>query len=577
MRKQLKQMIMLWSKLTTSGASEDLEAPLRKRIIVTNQVSLSLCALAVVFFFFWFSQGEHGLVLINGISAIVFYLLVRLNSKKHYYLSRFFLLITLNISMFVLVGGVGKVGEIQITFYFLPTLSFILFGSKEIKSRLFVIAMPIFLFIILMHFDFKMFDLSFTSGMAVNPYLFYYVNFGFIILSMFYLARETQKAENELSTANEKLLNSQIFLKSIIENLPLAFYTRDMENRYTLVNSEFEKLFNVNKGEVLLKTDSEIFSRSKVEFLVLFDNEVYKSQSSKIFEASIGPDGGSEQKTFLCTKFPILGPHRETFGICGIAQDISDRIEAQKRLDEQRALVLDKVKLLALTEMANGMSHEINNPLAILEMIHGKLARILTKGNYSEEVLQDTLNKMHSAMHRIGFIVSALRKFIERPIDERKESIDLTSLINEILALSKEKMIQSGIELSVKTSGLPFNIFGQSGEIRQVVYSLLSNSFDAVANSPKATVGISTDYFENFVRIIIQDSGPGVPKELMSKLFQPFFTTKDVGEGQGLSLSVAKGIINSHGGRIFYDPSSELTSFVIELPREEKLLIVQHD
>lgn len=567
MKKQFYKLAEIWDHLSTLGASEDLETTLRKRIKLTNKISLTLTLLSITFFFFWTSYNESELALINAFVAFIFIIPIILNARRHNYLSRFFLLIAFNAAMFVIVGGIGKVAGIQISFYFLATISFILFGTNEKKSLVFSILMPMILFKILIEYDFKLFDLQFTSHLALDAHMFYYVNFAFIILSMFYLSQETQRAENELSAANEKLQSSQIFLKSIIENLPLAFYTRDMENRYTLVNSEFEKLFSIKKNEVLLKTDSEIFSKSKVDFLVLFDNEVFKLQSSKIFEASIGPEGEADHKTFLCTKFPILGPHRETFGICGIALDISDRIAAQKQLDEQRALVIDNARLLALTDMANGMSHEINNPLAILEMIHGKLSRILGGDNFSMDDLRGTLVKMQTAIQRIGYIVTSLRKFIEKPGSGKKETFDLKTLMEGILALSKEKMQQSGIELVIKQSGVPFKINGQPRDISQVIYSLIANAFDAVVNTPKPTIIISTYYLENLVKIIIQDSGPGVPKDLVNKLFQPFFTTKDVGVGQGLSLSVAKGIINTHGGKLVYDTSNELTTFVIELPK----------
>jgi PAS domain S-box-containing protein len=566
MGKLLKKVTKLWHDLSSVGVTGDLEASLRKRIITTNQISLTLSALGIVFFFFWLIHDEKVLVLVNAICAFLFYFLVRLNAKKHYYASRFFLMLALNIAMFIIVATAGREGGAFVTFYFLPSLGFLLFSSSEKKSLGFSILLPIVFFLVLISNDFRLFDLPYASTGSLSPYVFYYPNFIFILLSMFYLSHETQKTETELRSANERLNNSQTFLKSIIENLPLAFYTRDMENRYILVNSEFEKLFNLKKNEILFKTDSEILAKSNVDFLSLYDEEVYKSQSSKIFEAAIRSEGG--EKTFLCTKFPILGPQQETFGICGIALDISERVAAQKQLDDQRALIIDNERLLALTDMANGMSHEINNPLAILQMIHTKLSRNLTTDTSSVEDVKETLNKMDSAVQRIGFIVTALRKFIEKPKYDRQESIDLKNLIDEILALSNQKIIQAGIELVIKTSGAPFNIIGQPSEIRQVIYNLLSNSFDALVNIPQGSITISTYYLKDNVRIMVQDSGPGIPKELESKLFQPFFTTKDVGAGKGLSLSVAKGIIHSHGGKLIYDSANELTTFVIELPRE---------
>lgn len=570
MMNNLEQLKNLWTKLTTLGAEHAALTPLRKRIVLTNKFSLTLAVMAGIYVFAWMIAGDWRLVLFNAFAFCLYSLILWLNRNGYFHVTRFLLLGSINLFVFFIVGGIGKLGETQVSFYVLAGISFIFFELRERIKIIIAILIPMILFGVLVHYDFKLFEFMLPNQVVVSPLATYYLNFAVIVLSMLYLSRETQRAEAQLIDTNEKLQSSQIFLRSIIENLPLAFYTRDMENRYTLVNSEFEKLFHVKGNEVLFKTDSELFSKSTVDFLVLFDKEVLKGRSSKIFEASISLNHDQHERTYLCTKFPVLGPHKETFGVCGIALDISDRIEAQKRLDEQRALVADNIRLSALTDMADGMSHEINNPLAAITLIQGKLVRLLNSGPVPDEVLRESLEKIQQSAKRITDIIAALRKFIGKSKSGSATYFNIAELIQDTLDLNDEKFKQGGIKLSVESTGVPFPILGQVEEIRYVISGLLANAYDAVEKNPHPEVKIISNFLDDRLKIIVQDSGSGVPKELITKLFQPFFTTKEVGRGQGLGLSISKGIVKAHGGELYYDNDEGLSKFVIELPHNRQ-------
>lgn len=134
------------------------------------------------------------------------------------------------------------------------------------------------------------------------------------------------------------------------------------------------------------------------------------------------------------------------------------------------------------------------------------------------------------------------------------------------LQLSEEKFRALGIQ--VDHSNLHENIIclAQEVSLGQVFLNLLNNSCDAIADLSERWIRISSTLENGFFVIRFTDSGNGIPKDVVEKMFRPFFTTKSIGKGTGLGLSISHGILESHGGKFFYDHESKNTSFVLSLP-----------
>jgi C4-dicarboxylate-specific signal transduction histidine kinase len=143
--------------------------------------------------------------------------------------------------------------------------------------------------------------------------------------------------------------------------------------------------------------------------------------------------------------------------------------------------------------------------------------------------------------------------------------VSLKSIIDETLVLCEEKVKSNQVKLTVNE--IPnYNILCRDVQVIQSVLNLIQNAIDAISECETREIQVIFESIEKRVSIIVEDSGPGVPKELVEKIMNPFFTTKEVGKGTGLGLFISLGLIESNHGKLYLDTKSPKTRFIIELP-----------
>ena len=225
----------------------------------------------------------------------------------------------------------------------------------------------------------------------------------------------------------------------------------------------------------------------------------------------------------------------------------------QKFLNEAQARTLQAEKLASLGRLTDGAFHEILNPLNI---ISGHI-QVLQKDELLSSRVSKYLANMKEQSERIARIVNGLLHF-SRHCEYERGKFNINEIIESVLILLHNELMLNNIIVSKKLlNDLP-EIFGNEEQISQVLYNLIFNARDAMAEG--GTLEISTgiapvnnDRKENneFIQINIKDTGCGIPKKSIDKIFDPFFTTKETGKGTGLGLSLTYGIIEEHGGKIF--------------------------
>ncbi len=251
--------------------------------------------------------------------------------------------------------------------------------------------------------------------------------------------------------------------------------------------------------------------------------------------------------------------------VIGIGQDIGEKKMQEELIKNQQARMVSSAKLSSLGEMASGIAHEINNPLAIIKGKAYQLIKKLEAGDIDVEYLIKEITKIEHNSLRIVKIIKGLRTFSRHGDNDPYQQVTFKSIYDDVLELCHERFKHQGVAL--KTSGdLSIMIDCQVTQIAQVLLNLINNAHDAVAlmNNPWVEVHIENN--DNATSIYVTDSGNGISEEVAQKIMQPFFTTKDVGTGTGLGLSISKGIIEMHGGTLFLDRFCQNTRFVIQLP-----------
>lgn len=242
----------------------------------------------------------------------------------------------------------------------------------------------------------------------------------------------------------------------------------------------------------------------------------------------------------------------------GVDWDVTDFYEAQEKM-------IHSSKLSSLGEMAGGIAHEVNNPLAIIQAKTGFIKKKIEHGKLDHENLIGDLTTIENTVERIAKIIRGLRAFSRNSESDPMVLTPVALLISDTLELCKERFKNNSIRLEIECHD-GFFIQCRATEISQVLLNLLSNAFDAVSILSEKWVRIEAAESGKKVRITVTDSGTGIPRKIVDKIMQPFFTTKEVGKGTGLGLSISKGITENHGGQLLYDAATKNTRFTIELP-----------
>lgn len=254
-------------------------------------------------------------------------------------------------------------------------------------------------------------------------------------------------------------------------------------------------------------------------------------------------------------------------GLRGTCQDVTEQVELERSLELARQEAIQTAKFASLGQMAGGVAHEINNPLTILRGRADQIQMFL--GSQDPSNLPDALNAIESLqrnIERIARIVRGLKAFSRDGKADPLRDERLDQIVEDTLELCRERFRNQGVKLELDISP-NLRAFCRATQISQVIMNLLNNSFDAVQNSPEAWVRLTLTRHGPCARLCVLDSGPGVPHELEAKIMEPFFTTKDVGQGTGLGLSVSKGIAEQHGARLYYERhSGKGACFVFEIP-----------
>ncbi len=379
----------------------------------------------------------------------------------------------------------------------------------------------------------------------------------------------------------ERFSKVEIWLNTVLNNISLSVIATDKYGVIQTINSsglsmlgyEAEELLN-KQTPAIIHDPAEVAERAKtlseelgIEITPGFEVFVVKSRNGKpdINEWTYVRKNGEHflVRLIVTTLFNREG---EIVGYLGIAEDISERKKLEQLIEEQRLHMIESAKLSTLGEMAGGIAHEINNPLAIISSKVSQIVRKIDRGSIDLKILKEDLEKVDQTVFRISKIVTGLRSLSRESTNDQFEVVNLGGIIDEVIGLCFERFKNHGVKLDFDiTQNL--KVRARGAQIGQVLLNLLNNSFDALENEDEKWVKIQTYTDTDFVFIIIIDSGKGIPGDVLAKIFDPFFTTKPVGKGTGLGLSISKRIIKDHNGEFFYNKRALNTTFVIILPR----------
>jgi two-component system, NtrC family, sensor kinase len=350
------------------------------------------------------------------------------------------------------------------------------------------------------------------------------------------------------------LARSEAQYARLVESAPDGIFTLGLDGRFTAVNLSLEQTVGRDRARLRGCSLVSLVDPRDVAAVARLLDETFSGQHTRgqLRYRSAGGD--------LRHGSVILSPIVESgaiAGALGIVRDMTDEI----RLTEQ---LLQQEKLAAVGQLVSGVAHELNNPLAGV-MAFSQL--LLASPAARDVEARRAAETIHRAAQRAAKIVSNLLTFARQQPAERAET-DLNALVADTLELRRFNLRSANIQVETALDETLPRTWADPFQLQQVLLNLIGNAEQALAEWDgvrRMTIRTWRDGAQ--LGLSVADTGPGIPAERRDRIFNPFFTTKPVGQGTGLGLSISDGIAREHGGRLRVESQEgEGATFILELP-----------
>jgi PAS domain S-box-containing protein len=349
----------------------------------------------------------------------------------------------------------------------------------------------------------------------------------------------------------------------MLDEMEEAYYEVDLTGNFTFFSDALCRQLGYSREEIMGMSYRVYIPTENAKKVFEIYNSVYRTgEPRKLFTSSqIKKDG-----TQIYTEdsiFPIRDEEGKIIGFRGISRDITDR----KQRDEERKQLEQKAQfashLASVGELASGVAHEINNPLtAVIGYAH----LLLDRKDIPVDIKRD-VEVINEGAQRVAGIIKKLLVFARQTKPERTY-VDVNEIINTTLELRAYSLHSSNIKVILQLDpDLPMTV-ADPGQLQQVFLNLIMNAEAEVKLvHGGGKLAIKTEQIGDNLRVSFKDNGLGIARENLERIFNPFFTTRKVGQGTGLGLSVCHGIVTEHKGRIWAESQlGKGATFIMELP-----------
>ena len=376
---------------------------------------------------------------------------------------------------------------------------------------------------------------------------------------------ERKQAEVALKESEEKF--SKAFR---IAPEPMTITTLK-EGIFIDINETYTKIYGYQREEVIGHTSLELGFWPSPEQRDQILQILQERGAVNEFEIEHLIKSGDIRTALFSAEIIKLGDEQ-----CLIAsvKDITDRKQAEEREKQLQQELNLASRLASVGQLAAGIAHEINNPLT---GVIG-FSDLLMKKDIPEDIRKD-VEIIYDGSQRVAGITSRMLTYARQSKPEQT-MVDINDIINATLDMRNYAMESSSIKVTTQLdSDLPTTM-ADAGQLQQVFLNIILNAETEMINThDKGNLTIKTERIDNTIQVSFKDDGPGIPNKNLDKIFNPFFTTREVGKGAGLGLSVSHGIVHQHGGKIYAKSKiGKGATFIVELPivtKEEQLKLAE--
>ena len=381
--------------------------------------------------------------------------------------------------------------------------------------------------------------------------------------------------------AEEALRESERRFRELFENIKDIIYTHDIEGRFTSVNPALCKAFGYKQDELIGRRASDFM---KPELASAFESEYLEQLKNKGFQEGITAYFNKRgEKIHIEYKSSLIKPNNGEPYITGVGRDVTERIQSARKLKKIQQQLQQSRKMEAVGTLAGGIAHDFNN---LLQAINGYTQLLILEQNEKNKDYEK-LEQIQKAGERAAQLVRQLLLF-SRKVETEHQPIDLNNEIDQARQIL-ERTIPKMVEIKIRPESRLWSINADPVQIEQILLNLGKNASDAMPDGGNLVIEtenvvLNEEFADNnlgarpgrYVLLTVSDTGLGMDKETVEHIFEPFFSTKEIGKGTGLGLASVYGIVKSHGGYInCYSEVGQGTTFKIYFPAVEQTKAVE--
>jgi PAS domain S-box-containing protein len=363
---------------------------------------------------------------------------------------------------------------------------------------------------------------------------------------------ERRRAEAEQLASEERL-------QAVIDNSPALIFVKDLEQRYLLVNRQWEETFGIPADQAIGKRSDEVLPANRIPGRESMDRHVIETGVPEEAMATIPGETPEDTRYVLLLKFALRDAEGQIYAVCSIATDITDRRRNARERAELEQRLAQAQRLESVGQLAGGVAHDFNNLLSVILTCVGFAQRELP----GDSPVRDDIEEIGRAADRAAALTRQLLMFSRREV-VKPEVLDVGALVRDLERLLN-RTLSERIALRIAIGPEIVPLLADRAQLEQVLVNLGVNARHAMPDGGTLTIAVTGA--DEGVRITVADDGAGMTADVRARAFEPFFTTKAAGEGTGLGLATVHGIVTDSGGTVDIDSEpGRGTTIAIWLP-----------
>ncbi len=368
----------------------------------------------------------------------------------------------------------------------------------------------------------------------------------------------------ELTEANLEIKKNNELLRSVTESMDDAIFYKDLNFKYIGSNSHFSDLTSLHGEEIVGKDDYELFAQEEADHFRKIDMELLENGRPLALREWL-TDAKGEKHYFSTVKSPLLNSKGQTIGLVGVARDITQQYKMEKELKAKELLLIQQGRHASMGEMIGNIAHQWRQPLNALGLLIQKIGYLHTRGTLDQENMDASIDKGMKLINGMSKTIDDFREFFNP--NKKKAPFQIREAIENAYSIVESAFASHRIEYHLEMYE-DIEITGYKNEFSQVIVNLFNNAKDVLIEKDVYPAYIKVFIIKGDNRTVIKvcDNGGGIPEAMLSKIFDPYFSTKEQGKGTGIGLYMSKMIIEDHmQGKLSVTNTAEGACFNIEL------------